>query len=89
MADDGFFDRFVHPRLAMIATGGVGIWLLSFFVAASGVIAEHVYADFGLAARLYFYSGVVGIVGIVVVGVVALYLVVLWFLRDVLSIVPS
>lgn len=67
-----FFDRFVHPRLARVATAGGIVWLISFLVAGIGVA-------FGAAgplaaADLFFLSGVLGLVGLLTVAACGFFL---------------
>ena len=71
---EGFFDRFVHPRLARVALGRVLIWLGSFVIAAAGLgvrgLGRYAFGDLR-----FFLSGVVGLVGVAVLGACALWLV--------------
>lgn len=69
---EAFFERFVHPRLARVATAGAALWLGSFFVAATGLGLRA--SRPGTAATLFFLSGVVGLVGMVVLGACVLWL---------------
>lgn len=70
---EGFFDRFVHPRLARVATAGAIVWLGSFLVAGIGVA----FGEVGplRAADLFFLSGVLGLVGLLTVAACGFFLV--------------
>lgn len=70
---DTFFDRFVHPRLAVVATAGALLWGGSFLLGAAGVVLRG-RAGAELAPLLFFASGVVGLAGMVVLGACALWL---------------
>jgi hypothetical protein len=67
-AADGFFDRFVHPWLARAATLGVGLWAVAFVLATGGLAARRLLAG-RLSVQLFFYSGVLGTLGILILGV--------------------
>lgn len=67
-----FFDRFVHPRVARVATAGAVLWAGSFLVAVGGLAVRGSQPNTG--ATLFFLSGVVGLVGMVVLAVCGLYL---------------
>jgi len=67
-----FFDRFVHPRIARVATAGAVLWAGSFLVAVAGLGVRG--GQPNTAATLFFLSGVVGLVGMVVLAVCGLYL---------------
>ena len=75
-----FLDRFVHPRLAAVALFGAGLWLLSFFIAASG-LAMQAFQRWTLMANLFFTASLVGLLGMFILGLSGLYLVGLWVLR--------
>lgn len=75
-----FFDRFVHPWLAGVATLAVSAWGLSFLVAASGLAAQATDRSM-LAFMLFFTSGLVGAAGTATLVACALYLVGLWGYR--------
>lgn len=79
---ESFLDRFVHPRLAAIAIGGATLWGVSFLVAASGV-AFRASGRFILGAQLFFLSSLIGVVGIFVLGLCALWLGGVWVRRTV------
>lgn len=68
-----FFDRFVHPRVARVATVGAALWAGSFLVAALGLGVRG--SQPNAAATLFFASGVVGLGGMVILAVCGLYLV--------------
>jgi hypothetical protein len=67
-----FFDRFVHPRVAGVATAGAVLWAGSFLVAVAGLAVRGSQPSAG--ATLFFLSGVVGLGGMVVLAVCGLYL---------------
>lgn len=67
-----FFDRFVHPRVAGVATAGAGLWAGSFLVAVAGLAVRGSRPSAG--ATLFVLSGVVGLGGMVVLAVCGLYL---------------
>lgn len=71
---DSFLDRFVHPRIAVIAIGGIALWGVAFLIAGSGVIIEYTGRAI-LSAKLLFLSSLVGIVGIFILGCCVLWLV--------------
>jgi len=66
-----FFDRFVHPRVARVATTGAALWAGSFLVAAAGLGVRD--SQPNAAATLFFLSGIVGLVGMVVLAGCGLY----------------
>lgn len=66
-----FFDRFVHPRVARVATAGATLWAGSFLVAVGGLAVRG--SQPNAAATLFFLSGVVGLVGMVVLAACGLY----------------
>ncbi len=71
---NSFWDRFVHPRIAKIALGGMALWGCAFLIAAPGVIIE--YTGRGLlSAQLFFLSSLVGVLGIFILGCCVLWLV--------------
>jgi len=70
---DGFFDRFVHPWLARVATLGVGLWVLAFLLAAAGLAGNRIPGD-QYEAWFFLYSGVIGTLGIIVLGACTLVL---------------
>lgn len=70
-----FLDRFVHPWVAAIALAGAGIWLISFGVAAVGVILQETGNGSLLIFQLFFGSGVLGLIGMVILAACGLYLV--------------
>ncbi|GGL52611.1 hypothetical protein [Halocalculus aciditolerans] len=84
-----FFDRFVHPYVAMVVVVGIAIWFLSFFVAAAGLYFQRLAGEYQLAVLLFYYSGVIGTIGIVVIAACILYLGAIWLLRDVLGVIGS
>lgn len=68
----------------MLTLAGAGIWLLSFLIAATGV-ALRAMAVYALAARLFFYSSLVGLLGIYLLAVATLWFVGLYvrkFVRE-------
>ncbi|WP_336001346.1 hypothetical protein [Halorientalis halophila] len=65
-AADGFFDRFVHPWLARAGALGFGLWLVAFGLATGGLAARGTANR--IAVQLFFYSGVIGTLGILVLG---------------------
>ncbi|MFB6196489.1 MAG: hypothetical protein ABEI80_09985 [Haloplanus sp.] len=67
-----FFDRFVHPRLARVATAGAVLWGGSFLIAAAGLLVRG--GRPGTGATLFALSGLVGLAGMVVLGTCGLYL---------------
>jgi len=67
-----FFDRFVHPRVARVATAGATLWAGSFLVAAVGLAVRGGRPNAG--ATLFFLSGVAGLGGMVVLAGCGLYL---------------
>ncbi|WP_248895800.1 hypothetical protein [Haloplanus halobius] len=67
-AADGFFDRFVHPWLARVAALGLGLWAIAFLLATGGLAARDLLAG-RIAVQLFFYSGVLGTLGILILGV--------------------
>ncbi len=73
-APDSFLDRFVHPRIALITIGGIALWGVAFFIAASGVIIGYTGRGI-LSAQLLFLSSLVGILGIFILGCCVLWLV--------------
>ncbi|MFB6123024.1 MAG: hypothetical protein ABEJ78_06165 [Haloferacaceae archaeon] len=68
---EGFFDRFAHPLVALVATVGVVLWLGDFLLAAAGLGLRGY--DAALAVDLFRLSGVVGAVGLLFVVVPAAY----------------
>ncbi|HET7323199.1 MAG TPA: hypothetical protein VFJ06_02580 [Halococcus sp.] len=68
-----FLDRFVHPRLAAIAIGGIVLWGVSFLVAATGLAVRS--TDTLLAIDLFFASGVLGVFGMAILACCGLWLV--------------
>jgi hypothetical protein len=54
-------DRFVHPRVARVATAGAALWAESFPVAVAGLAVRGGRPNAG--APLCFLSGVVGLGG--------------------------
>lgn len=76
----GFLDRFVHPRLAALSLFGIGIWAVSFLVAATGVGLRAV-GSYDPAAHLFFYSGLIGLLGICLLAVATLWLAGLYVLQ--------
>lgn len=82
MDSDGFFDRFVHPRLARVATVGGGLWMGSFVVAAVGLALRGMHRP-TLGARLFFLSGLVGLVGVAILGGCLCWLGGVWLRRRV------
>jgi len=81
MTDDPFFDRFTHPWLARFATVGGAVWLVSFLVAAAGLGVEATGRG-ALGASLFLLSGVVGLLGILVLGACACWLLGVWLRRE-------
>ena len=73
MDERPFFDRFTHPRLATVATAGAALWLGSFVVAAAG-LGLRAAGRALLGARLFFLSGLVGLVGMLVLAACACWL---------------
>ncbi|MFB6166260.1 MAG: hypothetical protein ABEJ31_13960 [Haloarculaceae archaeon] len=72
-----FFDRFVHPWLAAATTVGLVTWLVSFLLAATGVIGENL-SGYYHSPTLFFASGLVGLLGILILAVcTAIFLVLL------------
>lgn len=67
-----FLGRFVHPWVAAIATVGAVLWLVSFFVAATGLAFRS--TKILLAADLFFTSFVFGAFGMAILAGCALYL---------------
>ncbi|AZH26577.1 hypothetical protein [Haloplanus aerogenes] len=67
-----FFDRFVHPRIARVATAGALLWAGSFLVAVAGLVIRG--GQPNTAATLFFLSGVVGLVGMLVLAGCGCYL---------------
>jgi hypothetical protein len=59
-----FFDRFVHQRVAGVATAGATLWAGSFLVAAVGLAVRGSRPN--TSATLFFLSGVAGLGGMVV-----------------------
>lgn len=72
--DEAFFDRFVHPRLARVALGGVAVWLVSFGVAAAGLGVREL-GRYALGGLFLFLSSLLGLLGVAVLGACALWLV--------------
>lgn len=70
---DSFFDRFVHPWLARAATLGIGLWVVAFFLATGGLAGNRIPGN-QYEVLLFFYSGIIGTLGIVVLGVCTLIL---------------
>lgn len=75
-ASGGFFDRFVHPRAALVAIVGIVLLVGDFFIAAVGLILRG--HDAALAVTLFQLSGVVGAIAIVLVAISASYVSVLY-----------
>ena len=69
-----FFDRFLHPRVARVATAGAAVWIGSFAVALVGLVLRH--GDPTTAALLFFLSGLVGLLGMLLLAGCAGYLLV-------------
>lgn len=67
-AADGFFDRFVHPWLARVAALGLGLWGIALVLAMGGLAARRLPAG-RIVVQLFFYSGVIGTLGILILGV--------------------
>ncbi|SEA07873.1 hypothetical protein SAMN04488065_1723 [Haloplanus vescus] len=67
-----FFDRFVHPRLARVATAGAALWAGSFLVAAVGLGLRGTAPT--TSGTLFFLSGLTGLGGMVVLGLCGLWL---------------
>lgn len=67
-----FFDRFVHPRVARVATAGAVVWVGSFGIALGGLVARG--WEPRLAGLLFFLSGVVGLLGMLLLGGCVAYL---------------
>jgi len=78
MGARGFLDRFVHPRLAAVALAGAALWAGSFLVAAAGLLLRGS-GRAALGGELFFLSGLVGAVGILVLLACAAWLAGYWF----------
>ena len=70
-----FLDRFVHPRVAAVALAGAGIWLVSFGVAATGVVLRDTGHGSLFVFQLFFGSGVLGLFGMAVLAACGIYLI--------------
>lgn len=82
MSRPTFLDRFVHPHLAAVAIVGAALWLGSFLVAAAGLWFRGTgRAVFG--EQLFFLSGLVGLLGMLVLAACACWLAGYWLLRRV------
>jgi hypothetical protein len=68
-----FLGRFVHPRLAAIVLAGTVLWGVSFLIAATGLVMRSS-GDPLLVAQLFFLSGIVGVGGMTIIAVCALWL---------------
>lgn len=68
-----YLDRFVHPWVAAIATGGVVLWLIAFLVAATGLAIQSG-ETVVLTIELFLISGIVGAAGTVVLLCCVLWL---------------
>ncbi|WP_435068921.1 hypothetical protein [Haloplanus sp. C73] len=67
-----FFDRFVHPRLARIATAGAALWAGSFLVAAVGLGLRGTAPT--TSGTLFFLSGLAGLGGMALLTACGLWL---------------
>lgn len=80
-----FLDRFVHPRVAAVALGGIGLVVLASVVAVVGVVQMNLGGEGG--AALVGVSALVSLLGILLLVACGTYLAALWLLRDVLGVV--